>query len=68
MQLNFPKSLIPGLLKFINIVGPIAGFTAALSPLVPFYINKYYPSNSSFTPVTKNQIVYVLVEQEIENK
>ena len=41
-SINIQKLLFLKLIKFLNVAGPIAGFTAALSPLILFFWN-YHP-------------------------
>jgi hypothetical protein len=53
------------LLKVLSIIGPIAGFSAALSPLIPYYLNsqpQYLPIGANFT--SNNQTIQLEVADE----
>jgi uncharacterized protein len=52
-------------LKILSIIGPIAGFSAALSPLIPYYLNRqpqYLPISASFT--SNNQVIQLEIADE----
>ena len=50
LSTNLQKSLLPKFLTFVNIAGPIAGFTAALPPLIPFFWNHHLNIDTTLIP------------------
>ena len=58
-SINIQELLLLRLIKFLNIAGPIAGFTAAISPLILFLLNSYpqYLNIGAIINTNQNQAI-----------
>ena len=65
---NLQKSSIPKFCNFINIAGPIAGFTAALSPLLFFSFDPHYLNIGAILTTNKNQMVRLELADQKEER